>query len=320
MQGGILTSTRPAHLGLAPALLASSVVATGALLLGLRSLGVLPDLPDLDSQKMVREFGIRLELSLAMGAGYVVLLASATLRGWTRERRWRELALVLFAAGTVCSMLDPVHQISAEGNWIRYTTSGCLLLGGALAVVNGARRERPTFDRLVGLAFGPLLLAAGADELLQLHEQLGRALAAAAPLRGVLDANDLPTLVVALGGVCVLGCLLLLRTVGGRLGGLLRLRRYRVPLRLFAFAVVTFLVAMLLDSFGKLLQRGVDVVAARLLETSGDWLWLVLLDVSELANAIEEIFEYAAAVALLMMVANLFSIRWLGAGRPRRSV
>jgi len=314
MQGGILSTARATHAGLLLGLFATALCSSAALLLGLRELGLVPDPEDLDAQKVVRELGIRLELSFFLAATCVACLMSRGLRSWTRERRWRTLALGLFGAGALCALADPFHPITAEGNWIRYWTAGCLLLAGALALLHGIRVPAPTFDRVVGVGFGLLLVAAGADELLQLHEQLGAALAHHSPVQGILHANDLPTLLVGVAGLFVLAGLVAARSLGGRVGLLLRRRRYRLPLRLFAFAVVAFLIATLLDSFDRHLQHVVELLAAQLL-AGDDRLWIALLDFAELANAIEELLEYVAAIALLMMIGNLFSIEQLGAAR-----
>ena len=65
------------------------------------------------------------------------------------------------------------------------------------------------------------------------------------------------------------------------------------------------------------LQEGVDFLGAQIIGSSEvieDRLWLVLSDVSGLANVLEELLELASALALLMMVGTMFSIEALGAG------
>ena len=116
---------------------------------------------------------------------------------------------------------------------------------------------------------------------------------------------------IAVLGVVALFTLILFRYFGGRLGQLLRHQRFRVPLRLFAFAVITFAVAMMLDSFDIYLQGAVDYLRDRIADGSGcvqDRFWLALTDVRALSNSVEELLEYLAALGLLMMIGNLFSI------------
>jgi hypothetical protein len=320
MHQDLLSNVRASQAALLLGMFAAAIAASTAIMLGLRELGWLPqpaDLLDLDlnALKTTRELGIRLELALYLAACLAALLASPGLSGWFRAQRWRTLALRLFALGALSALLDPFHPITSEGNWIRYWTAGCLLLAGLLALGHSTQRELPGLDRVFGAGFGLLLLAAGSDELLQLHEQLGAALAGHSPLEGILDANDVLTLGIATIGLLVLGVLVGIRVHGGRIGRVLARRRYRLPLRQFAFAVVSFLIAMLLDSFDDRLQRGFESFSAQLLSAPLDPLWLALSDVGERANAVEELLEYAAAVALLMLIGSLFSIEQLG-GRP----
>jgi hypothetical protein len=63
-----------------------------------------------------------------------------------------------------------------------------------------------------------------------------------------VKVGDQPTLLIAAAGVMVLCTLVLVRQYGGRVGRTLRRERYRLPLRLFTFSVITFFAAMLLDS------------------------------------------------------------------------
>jgi hypothetical protein len=306
-----------ARAGILLALFVASILLTFAVVLGLRTAGIVPDPENLIAQKTLGEFIIRLILLLFLGSSYVAILWNAPVRGWFLEQRWRLLILVLFALGSVSAMADPFHPIRGEMNWIRYWTAGPLAFAGVLSLINAMRNVHPIPDRLFGAAFGSLLIAASADEIFEFHERAADFLATDLRLNSSVFANDLSTLVVAILGVVALCTAILVRRFGGRLGQLLQQPRYRLPMRLFAFSVVTFAVAMMLDTFDVYLQSGVDFLRGALISGAGDMpdrLWLALTDVRALANSIEELLEFLAALTLLMMIGNLFSIKALGDG------
>jgi hypothetical protein len=226
------------------------------------------------------------------------------------------LVLILFVGGALTALIDPFHPVRGEMNWIRYWTAGALVAAGAFALVSSTRRAHPIAVRFIGFLFGVLLLFAGADEVFEFHERAAVGLAAALNLQSSASANDVPPLVVALLGVGVLCGLLLLRYFGGDIGEFLRQKRYHLPFRLFSFSVITFAVAMSLDSFDVYMQGTVDAVRDAATNAATDEqapLLLALTDVRSLANSIEELLELLASLTLLMMVGHLFGFEALGA-------
>jgi hypothetical protein len=295
----------------------ASLLASWGLALGLHQAGLFPELESRNAQRTAHELAIRFTLVCFLGAAYAAILLDSAKRARIFAPRWRRTLLIVFGLGAASALADPFHPVSAEGNWIRYWTAGGLLTAGTLALLHATRSTHPTLDRLFGATFGPLLVLAGADEVLQLHESLEPFMAAARPLGDSVPANDVATLAVAVAGVCVLVALLALRASRFPLGALLREPRYRLPARLFALAVLTFGVAMLLDSFDAQLESLVDAVGARLSSPDAGGLpWSAVWDVGEFANAIEELFELAASAALLVMIGSLYSIRALAGRTP----
>ena len=307
-----------ARAGILLALFATAIFLTLAVFLTLRRIGFVHDPQTQTEYNNLTELVIRLILLFFLAFSYTAILWNKPMFGWFREERWRFIILTVFAVGLVFAMADPVHAVQREGNWIRYWTAGPLALAGILAIVSATRSIFSIPDRVFGGTFGCLLMAAAADEMFQFHERFGELLAPAMPSQAQ-SANDVPTLLIALSGVVVLGALILLRHLGGSLGQLMRQRRYRLPLGLFAIAVITFLAAMMLDSFDIYLQNAVEFVRSQFADGPGDIqdrFWITLTDVQPLANTVEELLEFLSALCLLMMIGSLFSIQAFGFARP----
>lgn len=309
-------SMTPTTRAIAPVIVfAASLILTYAVVITGRYLGVVPDPATQTAQQTVGEFIIRLFLAFCIALSFIAIFCNKPTRRWMLEQRWPLVMVVLFAVGSAFSLADPFHPIRGEGNWIRYWTAGCLLIAGVLALASSMRRVYPILDRFVGFLFGALMVVASADEIFEFHERGAESVASFLRLSSSEEANDIPTLVIAVLGVAMLCAVLAFRSYGGRLGELLREERYRTPLRLFTFAVVTFAAAMALDSFDGALEGGVKFLRDQIAggpDGAHDRLWLALTDVRALANSMEELLEYLAALGFLMMVGNLFSIRVLG--------
>lgn len=294
----------------------ASLLLASAALLGLRAIGIVPDPESRDAQKVLDELTVRLVLLVFLGGTCVAILWDGSMRGWVLARRWRMLLLSLFALGSAAALADPFHPVTSEGNWVRYPTACALGVAGVLAIRHALRSAHPIPDRLFGGAFGSLLIAAALDEIFQFHEEASRIFAGSGLLSGTVKVGDQPTLLVAAAGVMVLCTLVLVRQYGGRVGRTLRRERYRLPLRLFTFSVITFFAAMLLDSFDLHLRDallGAEIAGRPML--ANDRLLLGVIDVPKLANTVEELLELLSAIGLLMLVGSLFGVEALGMGR-----
>lgn len=232
----------------------------------------------------------------------VVLTARHRLRPWILAERRRLWVAGVLAAGVTLAFLDPHHKVSEEYNWIRYATSGVLVTAGVMGLRGALGRETPAADRLLGLLFGTLFLAAAADELLQIHERAGQWFGSSDGT-GVAS-QDWTTLIAALGAVAALAAFVLAVRSGAL--GMDRFRdpRYRLPTRFFATAVAAFLLAMLLDTFDVHLVAMVERVIP-VPEGLSDPR-LIARGARQLANTLEELLEYTAAVCLLFTVVTLF--------------
>lgn len=294
----------------------ASLLLASAALLGLRAIGIVPDPESRDAQKVLDELTVRLVLLVFLGGTCVAILWDGSMRGWVLARRWRMLLLSLFALGSAAALADPFHPVTSEGNWVRYPTACALGVAGVLAIRHALRSAHPIPDRLFGGAFGSLLIAAALDEIFQFHEEASRIFAGSGLLPGTVKVGDQPTLLIAAAGVMVLCTLVLVRQYGGRVGRTLRRERYRLPLRLFTFSVITFFAAMLLDSFDLHLRDallGAEIAGRPML--ANDRLLLGVIDVPKLANTVEELLELLSAIGLLMLVGSLFGVEALGMGR-----
>lgn len=282
------------------------------------SLGFGNDPASVDAQKTVLELSIRVALLFLIGSSYLVVFLKRSVRAWVLEERWRLVLLVLFALGAITAMADPYHTIQAEGNWIRYWTAGALSIAGIVALVSAFGRARPVLDRMFGIGFGILFLAAGTDEILQFHERVGEYTTTILPSRLPIAAQDALTLGVAVLGVAVLGAAILFRHYSSWAADLFRQQRYQRPLYLFGFAVGCFMLAMVFDSFDTYLVDAFDYIR---LKTAGPSVatrggsWADISDLGRFANSLEEMLEFLSALGLLMMVGTLFSVRALQCGQ-----
>lgn len=239
--------------------------------------------------------------------------------GWRLPDRWQIIALLLAWLGLLFAVADPAHRVLAEANWIRYWTSGVLFAAGMIGLWHSMKGSELLLARLIGLGLGSLLILAAADEIFQLHETLGATMERSGAAAGLSARQDLPTLLVAAGAVLGFGLLLVLYRWTPRLLADIRSPRFALPMILLGLAVVTFATAMVLDSFDRHL---IALAAATGLPQGYETIvpeapfWHYLLDISVLANSLEEILEHFSAVCLLMTMGSLFFVTRLGFARP----
>ena len=268
---------------------------------------------------VVQELFARLFLFWLILFVYGPLLLSKTVRTRFITERYVLIMLILFALGAAFAMGDPIHPIRGEDNFIRYWTAGVLGVAGVISVLSGLSRAHRLPDRLVGGFFGLLLVAAAGDELFEFHERGGLYVDVFLPSESHLSGGDMVTLgVAAFGGVAVVMTFLVLRFKPWA-KNLISERRYRRTFSLFALAVLSFLTAMMLDSFDWYLKHFANQLRATISEHSGTNevpRWISVNNMTQAANSLEELLEYLAALFFLMMIGTLFSVKAMGCDLP----
>jgi hypothetical protein len=250
---------------------------------------------------------------------YALLLLNKSVRNWFPTDRWFSILLVLFALGSACAMADPFYLISDEYNVIRYWTAGALCVAGIVSVASSMSGTHPLLVRLFGFSFGPLLIAAGVDELLQFHEYMSGQIDTLLSAGSNLSGQDLVTLGFAVfGAVAVVLVILILRLLP-QAKQLIMDPKYQRAFTLFALAVFIFLAAMMMDTFDWHMQqftnRFLNTVFGASIENEA-LRWYGERYVTYAVNSLEELLEYLAALLFLMTIGCVFSIRKLGFDQP----
>lgn len=290
------------------------------------ALGFVNERSSIEALNAIQELAVRSALLFWIGASCLAVYLYRPARVWVLEQKWPLFALVLFALGAVLSIADPSHAILAEENWIRYPTAAILLMASAVALVS-AFGAKPLQDRLLGLAFGILFGAGGADELLQFHERAGEFVATASPSGSPAIGQDYVTLGIALTGLIGLVAVVMFRYFSRWVADQFRRVQYQWPLYLFGISILSFLLAQVFDSFDVYLIELFDFIRLQMtgtVPTGNGESWLDVVDIGRYMNSLEEMLEYLAAVGFLMMVGKLFAVPWLlcstsSRGSPRSS-
>jgi hypothetical protein len=293
------------------------VLPTAVLLasLGLHLGSVSGLLDRIDVTQSGSELYARLFLTGLLSMLYAPLVLLKRGRQFLRRDRRALIIAALFAAGAIFALADVFHPIRAEGNVIRYWTSGVLALAGGIALFHAARSGFAWVDRLVGGGFGLVLLAAAADEVFQLHERAGNLTGQMGSTGSGIDPQDLVTLGIALAGAGMVVVLIIAPRVLPQARAMMINPRYRQVSAFFALAALSFLIAMLLDTFDGVLEAGVAQLRHALLlggATTDIPIWIGENHATQSANALEELLEYFAAISFLMMIGTLFRVRRLG--------
>lgn len=189
-------------------------------------------------------------------------------------------------------------------NFIRYPTAIVLTVSGLLLLRAALIRNRHVMLRVLSGGLGALLIVAAADEILQLHERLAVVVGSGYfnETTGI-STQDMSTFLVAVAGILVASIAhRIVRSFAERgvlgVGG-----REVAAAELFLAAGVAFLSAMLLDTFDDVFagtaRAGISLILpeGHTLISGQDLNSYFIL----LANSIEEILEFTAAVILLSM-------------------
>jgi len=293
-------------------LLVASMLLTVVMFILLETIGLLDAA---ESNSNDRELFSRIFLFFLLSFSCFPLVFSKKLRDRVRRERWILILVTLFALGSLFAIGDPLNYVNSEENWIRYWTAGALVAAGAMSVVSSLSAVHRPVDRLFGLSFGLLLIAAAGDELFQLHENLGSKYRDSLPSPAGTTVQDLLTLGVAGLGVVAIAMVVLIWRFAPQRMNFISEQRYRRTFLFFVLAVLTFASAMMLDTFDWVLEDLADQVRTAVSGSSDPSdlpLWLAVSNFARLANSLEELLEYLAALFFLMMMGTLFSIKALG--------
>lgn len=209
--------------------------------------------------------------------------------------------LAIYAAGVLLALLDPFSQIRNELNVIRYPTALVLTIAGALLAHSSLTAQRHIVLRVSSGGLGMLLIAAAADEILEFHERLGGMNDMYLNKATGISSADMSTLFVAMAGILV--ALMTRRMVRyfAKRGIFGADGREVAAADLFMAAGIAFLVAMLLDTFDTVFSNMARLGLSQVLSEGHTIFSGQALNgyVETLANSIEELLEFAAAILLL---------------------
>lgn len=261
---------------------------------------------------------LRVHLGLSLG---LVLLGSRLCcwPGWNAFGRlaWRAV-LVTSLLLAIIFIFDWTARLDQEDSWIRYPTSIALLLaaGGTLRLALKAGNKRT--QKLIWLTLGSGFILGGADELLEIHETLGRLIQMSAHAR---TYNDLITLGYSVIGAGVLVALLLAITKDrpfklgwkssdpGNLQGILSC---------YLAAMIVFVTSQVLDTFDIFVHKGLQILAGSLADRGHTFpeFWYVLYQPRQFMNSLEEVLECLAAVLILATTLHALRSQSAGASIP----
>ncbi len=212
-----------------------------------------------------------------------------------------KIMLLVYGLGVLAALLDPFNPIRSEPNFIRYPTSVVLGTAGAFLFYAALSPQRHLVLRVLSVGLGALLITAGIDEIWQLHERMTAANDTLIKEKTGIGSQDLVTLVVAVvGSLVALIARRIVRAFAVR--GVLGIGGREVAASdLFLAAGVVFLAAMMLDTFDVVFSSLAHTVFSIFLPENHSLFAGESLKgyVEALANSIEELLEYAAAVLLL---------------------
>ncbi len=257
--------------------------------------------------------GSRLVFDMALRS-YILIAGAAWLLGFTVAMlarptqatvlAWAWVAAAGASIAFVC-MADLHHPLETEYSWIRYTTAACLLAAAALSwrVSRHEHRSEPGQPLLARvwavMAFALTFLAA--DELFQIHEETGLAIARVAHLpHAFLDYITIGYAVIGLAVALWIGPKILPRYV----------RDHPAVLRMFGAGAALFMVAQVLDTTDRWFLPWLRGVAERFTTQPPRLLsdtWYLLWAPKRTFNTVEEVLEnmaaavFAAAVTVLLL-------------------
>ena len=267
-----------------------------------------------------RDVGISYEGTLRVHLGLSLGLALLGSRlccwpGWNLFGRlaWRAVLVTsLFLA--IIFVFDWTARLDQEDSWIRYPTAIALFFaaGGTLRLALKAGNKRS--QKLIWLTLCSGFILGGADELLEIHETLGRMIQIFPHAR---TYNDLITLSYSVIGAGVLVALLLAITKdrpfkpGQKSSGPDNLQGV---LSRYLAAMIVFASSQVFDTFDIFVHGGLQVLAGSLANRGHTFpeFWYILYQPRQFMNSLEEVLECLAAA--LILATTLHALRCQSAG------
>ena len=239
------------------------------------------------------EGALRLYVLAAADFLFFGALAWLLVKGERRHWIFWSVAAFSYASLVVVFFLDRAHRLMEEFSWIRYTTSGFLFLAAFTAFVLAWQywRERKAKGIFVVLwiVIGASLLYSGLDEVLEIHEAIGRFITTRAHLPSYV--TDLVTMTYAVGTLVFIA--LFFRKFFAEYR-----ERHSFFIILFVAGGVIYFVSTLFDTIDIFLLEKLRTLAnVRAINPRfafGD-AWYMLWAPKNFFNGLEEVFEHTAA-------------------------
>lgn len=228
---------------------------------------------------------------------------------WVLSRGNRTHAAVWWAfvfSGVILAGIffgDRTHRLLEEFSWIRYSTSAFLILAslcGLLLFVRTARRSgflQASFWLVLSGGF----LYGGLDEVMEIHEAIGRFLQKALSYSG--EVTDYVTI-----GYAFVALVVIFLLIRARIGEFFS--RYRISAYLFLSGVCVYAISTACDTVDVIVHAKM-VSFARAFTADPSFVmsdaWHLLWSVKNSFNGFEEVFEHTAALLfLLALICVLF--------------
>lgn len=267
-----------------------------------------------------------LRLTITVAAILLLLLSLLWLLTSGERRHWILWGVLTFSFATLLPVffLDTGHRLMEEFSWIRYTTAGFLVAAAIVSTLLAyleARRLSKTF-LIFWLIVASALLYAGLDEVLEIHEALGRFIENKLQLPHV--TTDLITV-----GYAVVALVALLFMYRKKVFSIHEIT-HSFPFLIFVAGGIVYFFSTMFDTL--------DVVVGRKLWTFANVLsidpsfvfsdvWAAIWAQKNFFNGLEEVFEHTAATfffaALLVLsersrgptvvrTVTITTLRWWG--------
>lgn len=211
---------------------------------------------------------------------------------------------------------DTTHRLLEEFSWIRYSTSIFLILaslcGFALFVRAGRKAgfSRSVFWLFLGVGF----LFGGLDEVMEIHEAIGRLLQRMLSYSG--EVTDYVTI-----GYAFVALIAIVALIRARIGEFVT--RYRMSAYLFLSGVCVYAFSTALDTIDVIVHAKLRSLA-NVLSANPDFVmsdaWYLFWSVKNSLNGFEEVFEHTAALLFLLALAGVLFEGVLKGGRENSGV
>lgn len=245
----------------------------------------------------------------ARWAGFAVV-AIGSLSAFASAKYYgsRALQIVSWALFASLGVILPIilfdsNSIIAEDSWVRYPTSILLVSSGILMWFISRRYDQgerwPAPQNLIWMVFGTGLIFGGSDEILQIHERIGKVIEITFGVGELF--SDLITVFYGLSGMTLVVFSFWL------------FKKAKISVSqyfgdFFLFGLLLFITATAFDTFDTLTYRLLsytESILSRYAPGFVESLFVLWHDPILLLNGLEEIFEFEATVFFLLGVLSL---------------